>query len=142
MAHRSPQSQTTHDTVIAARNRAWQGGSRHLQTWTNPDGEHNANYKLDGVEQYPDLIIKLAISGRDQFGIEEVETDDSVNTNEVQQWRDYSALPQKTWFNLVVPMASVPEARKLAKGLALNVVGYSRDANGSYSFAEGEPANK
>jgi hypothetical protein len=138
MAKRPPQAQSQHDSVIATRARLWKGDSRCSQSWTNSDDEQNGGYELNGKKLYPDIIVKLADEKGTRYGLEEVETADSVNANEVQQWRDYAALG-KAFFNLLVPADEITEAKKLAKGLAVSVVGYSKTAGG-YTFTKGEAA--
>jgi hypothetical protein len=108
MAKRTPQTQTLHDSVIQARQNAWRGDNRYLQSWTNPDSQHNATYRLNGVEQYPDLIINIRGNNGPQLNL--------------------------AWFNLLVPAQNIPEAKTLAKGILLCVVGYSADARGQYVF--------
>ena len=144
MANRATEAQSVHDAVISARENAWKADNRHVQSWTNPDGEHNSYYEFDGEKFYPDLIVKIKVGdgNNTQIGIEEVETADSVSANEVQQWRSYAALPQPSWFILLVPSDSVAVAKKLAKGLTLYVAGYWRDANGNFVFGEAEAPDK
>ena len=136
MAKRPLQAQMEHDSVIADREGLWKGDSRYSKSWTNPDGEQNSSYELNGKKLYPDIIVKLENKGAESYGLEEIETADSVNANGVPQWKDYAAL-RKAFFNLVVPTGSVAEARRLAKGIATLVVGYSKNASG-YSFTEGQ----
>jgi hypothetical protein len=136
MAKRPLQAQMEHDSVIADRAGLWEGDNRCSKTWTNPDGEQNASYELNGKKLYPDIIVKLEDQNGIKIVLEEVETADSVNQSEVQQWKDYAVL-KKGFFNLLVPADEITEAKKLAKGLAVSLVGYSKTAGG-YTFTKGE----
>jgi hypothetical protein len=136
MAKRPPAAQSEHDRVIAAREAQWREYKPCSQTWTNPDGEQNAKCKPNGAEQYPDIIVKLRDDKGIRYGLEEVETADSVSDSEVRQWRDYAAL-KMAFLNLVVPADKVSDAKRLGKGIAGLVVGYRRTEAG-YSFMKGE----
>jgi hypothetical protein len=136
MARRQLQPQMEHDSVIAAREAQWRAYGPCSQTWTNPDGEHNTSFNDVNGERHPDIIVKLEDSKGVRYGLEEVETADSVNADEVSQWRDYAA-SRPSFLNLVVPAEKVADAKKLGKGIATLVVGYTKNASG-YAFAEGQ----
>ncbi len=65
MAQRSQQAQPVHDAVISARESTWKTVSGYAQSWTNPGTEQRWSYKLNGAEQFSDIIIQpgMALCG-------------------------------------------------------------------------------
>jgi len=105
---RTTGSQSFHDQVIAERAKAWSQEPGFLMVHTNPGQEKNASYTVDGEQVYPDLIIEHRDHG---WFIEEVETEDSVNERELQQWLKFARLGRP--LNLIVPVTSESTARRL-----------------------------
>jgi hypothetical protein len=94
MANRNPQGQNEHDSVILA---AYNNLDKiNHKVYTNPNQQKNTS--ING--QYPDIIITPINDNTVKFVIE-VETADSVNNMEVDQWRNYSKLGGS--FYLLVP---------------------------------------
>jgi hypothetical protein len=99
-------TQNEHDNVIqAAFNNLDKVNHR---VYINPNKQKNTS--ING--QYPDIIITPADDNTVKFVIE-VETSESVNTNEVQQWKTYSQLGGI--FYLLVPISSKDLAELLCR---------------------------
>jgi hypothetical protein len=97
MASRNFLRQNEHDEVIqAAFNNLDKVNHR---VYINPNQQKNTH--ING--QYPDIIITPSKENTVNFIIE-VETADSVNSNEALQWRKYSQLGGT--FYLLVPLQS------------------------------------
>lgn len=123
MAYR-PFTQNEHDKVIqAAFNNLDKVNHR---VYTNPNQQKNTS--ING--HYPDIIITAANDNIAKFVIE-VETSESVNNIEVQQWKTYSHLGGT--FYLLVPYASkaLAELLCLQNGIKARFGTY-RFQNGSY----------
>ncbi len=96
MATRQFLAQHEHDSVIqSAFNNL---DKTNFKVYINPNQQQNASIK----GYYPDIIITPINDTTVKFVIE-VETADSINTTEVQQWRNYSQLGGT--FYLLVPSA-------------------------------------
>jgi len=94
MANRLPQNQNEHDNVIQA---AYNGLDKvNHEVYINP-GQTNRT-SVSGV--YPDIIITNKGENNVKFIIE-VETADSINQSEVNQWRNYSTKISGTFYLLV-----------------------------------------
>jgi len=93
---------------------------------TNPGQEKNLGVKRDNRLVYPDVLY-----GPDENTITrlyEVETEDSVNEEEVEQWREFNAGPSS--FYLVVPENYVEAARRLIRNAGFSIDGfYYYDSN-------------
>ncbi|MBK7390011.1 MAG: hypothetical protein IPI23_13360 [Bacteroidetes bacterium] len=95
------------------------------RVYTNPNQQKNTSVK----GHYPDLIITPVNDNTVKFTIE-VETGDSVNNAEVNQWRTYSKLGT---FYLLVPFASKTMAELLCRQNGIKVrFGTYRIQNGRY----------
>lgn len=106
MASRQFLGQSEHDAVIqAAFNNLDKTNHR---VYTNPNQQKNTH--ING--QYPDIIITPVNENTVKFVIE-VETADSVNTNEAVQWRTYSQLGGT--FYLLVPLQSKTLAQLICR---------------------------
>ena len=107
MAVRNFISQNEHDNVIqAAYSRLDKVNHR---VYINPNQQKNTS--INNVH-YPDIIITSINDNNVKFTIE-VETSDSVNSSEVQQWKDYSEFSGT--FYLLVPFASKGVAELLCR---------------------------
>lgn len=115
-------TQNEHDSVIQA---AYNNLDRiNHRIYTNPNQQKNTS--ISG--QYPDIIITPAGDNTVKFIIE-VETSDSINTNEVQQWRTYSQLGGT--FYLLVPASSRELAERLCRQYGIKArFGTYRNQNG------------
>lgn len=114
MTTRTTSAQTLHDKVIAQRETAWRNDSRVDTLYTNPGQTKGAHYTVKGRKVYPDLIVHL--TDKNQWVIEEVETADSVNESELQQWKTYAQI-DASGFNLIVPTEAAEKARSLVRNL-------------------------
>lgn len=119
-----PFTQNEHDNIIQA---AYNNLNKiNYRIYINPNQQKNAS--ING--QYPDIIITPAGDNTVKFVIE-VETSDSVNTNEVQQWKTYSQLGGT--FYLLVPFASKALAELLCRQNGVKArFGTYRLQNGRY----------
>ena len=117
-------TQNEHDSVLQA---AYNNLDKiNHRVYINPNQQKNTN--IDG--QYPDIIITPANDNTVKFVIE-VETSDSVNTSEVQQWKTYSQLGGT--FYLLVPIASKALAELLCRQNGIKArFGTYRVQNGLY----------
>lgn len=124
MASRNYNNQNEHDSVIQA---AYNNLDKlNHRVYINPNQQKNTS--ING--HYPDLIITLANDNNVKFIIE-VETSDSINNTEVQQWRTYSQLGGT--FYLLVPYASKTIAEVLCRQNGIKVrFGTYRFQNGRY----------
>jgi ribosomal 30S subunit maturation factor RimM len=102
MAIRNDISQKEHDSVIEAAYFNLDKVNHHV--YKNPDQQRNTSIILKNNEHYyPDLIITSVYDTTVKFIIE-VETKDSLNNNEVQQWQKFSQLGGT--FYILVPFVS------------------------------------
>jgi hypothetical protein len=119
-----PYTQNEHDNVIQA---AYNNLDKvNYRVYTNPNQQKNTS--ING--HYPDIIITAANENTAKFVIE-VETSESVNNIEVQQWKTYSHLGGT--FYLLVPYSSkaLAELLCLQNGIKARFGTY-RIQNGSY----------
>lgn len=124
MANRHYHIQNEHDNVIQA---AFDNLDKKNHTvYTNPNQQKNTS--ING--KYPDLIITPINDNTVKFTIE-VETADSVNNSEVNQWRTYSQLGGT--FYLLIPFASKRMAELLCRQNGIKArFGTYRFQNGRY----------
>lgn len=117
-------TQNEHDSVIQA---AYNNLDKiNHRVYTNLNQQKNTS--ING--HYPDIIITPAGDNTVKFVIE-VETSDSVNTNELQQWKTYSQLGGT--FYLLVPFASKAKAELLCRQNGVKArFGTYRVQNGRY----------
>lgn len=103
MAKRSEVNKSLHDWVIKESAKTWE--KKHDKVITNPGQEKNGSIK----GYYPDIIV---IDNDYAEAIEEIETSDSVNDKELEQWVKYATIAVST-FHLGVPFGKMNEAHKL-----------------------------
>ncbi len=117
-------TQNEHDSVIQA---AYDNLDKiNHRVYINPNQQKNTN--ING--KYPDIIITPAGDNTVNFVIE-VETSESINSNEVQQWKTYSKLGGT--FYLLVPIASKVLAELLCRQNGVKArFGTYRIQNGRY----------
>lgn len=118
-------NQSEHDKVIQ---KAYDGLDKvNHDVYTNPGQSHNTG--VDGL--YPDIIITNKGDKYVKFCIE-VETADSINQNEVSQWRDYSTRIGGTFY-LLVPVEYKNKAELLCRqnGIKARFGTYQKDNWGS-----------
>ncbi len=115
MASRRPNTQSLHDNVVSQRESAWRADSRVDKLYTNPGQYKGANYTVSGRKVYPDLIVHL--KNDNLWIIEEVETADSVNEGELEQWQTFAQI-DVYGFNLLVPTEVAEKARSLVRNLS------------------------
>jgi len=108
--------QTEHDRVVEASASTYsQLIQQGYQVTTNPGNQHNRYVGVDS-QLFPDVIVWRPDQHNPNKGqaiiIEEIETSDTVNQNEVQQWRNFAALGVSK-FILIVPANYASEAHRL-----------------------------
>lgn len=119
MAKRPPKEQRKHDEVVRAAVQRWkQVEERGMIRSINPGDEENQHAGAAWNPRYPDVLIWMPEEPGADHGtamiMEEVETESTVNEEEVDQWRDYAQLYGYK-FNLVVPKEKAAEAEELVE---------------------------
>lgn len=109
MINRIPFEQTQHDKVIEESAKTYLRVTTENNIYTNPGQLKRFSVK----DKFPDLIVKLS-DGR--VIIEEIETESSVNQQELRQWVEFAELGYD--FTLVVPFSKLEQARKLIQGIS------------------------
>lgn len=125
MANRFPANQSEHDNVIQA---AYNGLDKTgHDVYINPGQTKNTSV----AGYYPDIIITNKGDNKVKFIIE-VETADSINQNEVEQWINYSTKISGTFY-LLVPYASKNVAESLCRqnGIKARFGTYQKDGWGN-----------
>ena len=112
MAVRQDEEQFEHDLVIQAAAEQFAGSARYL-IHTNPGNEK----KVAVGHQHPDIIVTEKGSANIKFVIE-VETANSVASEEVNHWRALSVLGPPLY--LVTPYRVMPVAQRLCGGAGVN----------------------
>lgn len=113
---RNPEEQTNHDKVVEDSAETYRESEESPKVYTNPNGEKNRD--ISG--EYPDIIV---IYNESLKVIEEIETENSVNETELEQWKTYSKLG--TSFQLVVPLETISMVENLIKDLHnIKIQGY------------------
>jgi hypothetical protein len=132
-------TQDEHDkVVIESAKTYWKLAQEGYKVDVNPDGEQNRSV---GKDNYPDVIVwKPSNPGSDSGTatiIEEIETSDSVNDSEAEQWITYAGLGIK--FILVVPKGSVVSVNEIIKRKKIGITElwhYYYDINKKIQFAK------
>lgn len=130
-------TQDEHDIVVAESAKTyWESVQAGNKVDINPDGEHHRSV---GKENYPDVIVWKPNQPDSDFGmvivIEEIETSESVNEVESDQWATYADIGVK--FILIVPKESVPLANGIIRRKKIRISElwhYSYDINGNIQF--------
>jgi hypothetical protein len=126
MAIRSRLAQSEHDLVVQASADTYPATDT---VYTNPNGERNC--PVGGV--YPDIVALRGTGDLETVTIEEIETEDSVNSTERDhQWRRYAALG--CTFHLVVPRTMLSVARDLIRGIDVDLLQWYVIENGQVYF--------
>lgn len=125
MANRFPTNQSEHDNVIQA---AYNGLDKvNHDVYINP--RHSNRTSVAGF--YPDIIITNKGDNNVKFIIE-VETADSINQSEVQQWINFSTKISGTFY-LLVPYEHKNKAEVLCRqnGVKARFGTYRKDVWGT-----------
>src|SRR5260370_9594275 len=138
MRERKSQLLGEHDAVIEASGRTYADWSaRGFGVATKPGSSKNRSVGSADNPQYPDVIVWRPNSPGASTGvakiIEEIETEDSVTSNEADQWADYASLGVET-FNLVVPVSKKTAALEIIR--RMKIVGITRVQG--YYFQQGQ----
>lgn len=112
MAFRIPQNAALHDRVIQAAASRLDSGNYDI--YTNPGSQKNNAIG----DNYPDIILTKKGDLTVQFIIE-VETSDSINVTEAQQWKKY-ATEIKASFYILVPFHAKQQAVTLCKLIGIS----------------------
>jgi hypothetical protein len=138
MAQRSRDSQLNHDrwvAVIAREHFAFPNDFQpNWEAITNPGEERNIGIVLkDRSIACPDIVVRDRLAGpgtNDAMLIAEIETEDTVNDAEAEQWRQFGSSDCN--FYLYVPRGSGKKALKLLESTrARGVYEYNEDRNGN-----------
>lgn len=114
MGKRATLSQQEHDKIVAEIAKVRFSYTDGTKTYTNPDGEKN--FPVDS--EYPDIV---AVKDHIVAAIGEVETEETVNEEEAEQWISYANF--KINFYLYVPKSKVSDAISLIKSRKIGVAG-------------------
>lgn len=111
---RGKENQVDHDWVIdRVAQKRYQ--SDKFTTYKNPDGPEKwtkSAGKVDGEEQYPDIVgVKNGVVDP----IAEIETAEHLDDREAQQWKRYTRLPTTPNFYLYVPISEIDIIKELMK---------------------------
>lgn len=88
---RSTTNQNLHDKVVKDIAKSRFDGIKY-DVYTNPNGEKNAYIGPEENKVYPDIVVlEKGYDRRTGIAIGEIETDDSINDNEAEQWSEYSS---------------------------------------------------
>jgi hypothetical protein len=121
--HRSSKNWEVHDYVIMELKDWLESQGKYVVT--NPGQEKNpdGSVKRDDESIYPDLVVRPS-QGEKITELFEVETEDSVDSEEVEQWEIYEA--GKESFYLIVPEGSIDRAKELIRerGFSIDGIGY------------------
>ncbi|MFQ5867972.1 MAG: hypothetical protein ACE5IT_08300 [bacterium] len=121
--HRSNENWKVHDHIIAGLKKWLENQGKYVVA--NPGQEKNPNgsVKRGGTFVYPDLVVRPS-EVEEIAELFEIETEDSVDPEEIAQWEMYNAGVSK--FYLIVPKGSIGKAGDLImeKGLSIAGVGY------------------
>jgi hypothetical protein len=119
MAKRARAEKSQHDKAVqdiaTARFRFPNKDHPNWQTSVNEPEPTKGVQTSDDSVLYPDIVVDDDKHAVQMIG--EVESESTVNDDEVAQWRDYSALG--TTFYLYVPSGLCQEAKALAQGVSI-----------------------
>ena len=135
-------TQSEHDRVVrASANTYTDAGAKGFKISINPNGEKNFEIGSDSNNQYPDVCVWKPNSPGSNSGtvkvIEEIETEESVNETEAEQWKNYASLGIET-FRLIVPKSKILTAKQIVekKKIAVTEIWHYTISNGSISFSK------
>lgn len=118
--HRSDENWKVHD-FISKRLKGWlENQGKYVVANPGQEKNPNASVKRGGTFVYPDLVVRPSEVGEitDLF---EIETEDSIDSEEAEQWRIYNAGVSR--FYLVVPKRSIRKAGDLIMEKSLSIAG-------------------
>jgi hypothetical protein len=126
MAARTPEEQTEHDLVIEAAVAQFANSAKYVMH-TNPGTEKNVAIG----HQYPDIVVTERGSAKVRLVVE-VETTDTVGSQEVEHWRALSGLGPPLY--LLVPYTATPDAERLCTeaGIKCHHGYYHKDEMGRF----------
>jgi len=102
---RQSTNQGLHDRAVKDIARKRFDGLKY-DVYTNPNGEKNASVGAESNPLYADIIVlEKGYGRRTAITIGEIETADTINENEAEQWAEYTAT--KIPFYLYVPAGCV-----------------------------------
>lgn len=113
--NRPGKEQKIHDLVLADSAASYLKITTAENIMTNPAGHRE--HEIDG--KYPDLIVKLPTG---EIIIEEIETESTVNQEELRQWQEFTSLGYD--FRLIVPVSLLETVKSMVTDVAVNVQAY------------------
>lgn len=121
--HRSNENWKVHDYIISGLKKWLEGQGKDVVA--NPGQEKNPDGWVKGRRRddepvYPDLVVRPS-KGEKITQLFEVETEDSIDSEEVKQWAMYNA--GESSFYLIVPEGSVKKASELITERRLSIAG-------------------
>ena len=126
MANRSNYSQNIHNQVVRSSARTYtELIDQGYKVTINPGSEKN-QWVDENEQLFPDVVVWKPNPQNPRKGtaiiIEEIETEDSVNQKESEQWLKYGKL-QIDKFILIVPVKKVKEALELYPSCEVHLFG-------------------
>ncbi len=110
MAKRSEEAQREHDLIVNNSLKSWIDRG-DVKAFANPGDEHN--FSVAGI-YYPDIVV--LDPNNNFYLIEEVETEDTVNEQELEEWKQFAGFG--VTLNLIVPENKREDAQNLVKEIS------------------------
>ncbi len=120
-----------HDWVVKMVIQSGRYDIEGIEVFTRIDGGHRSAGKVDGEEQYPD-IIGVDVSKDEPVIIAEIESEKTVKEKYLEKWKEYASLGVD--FYLYVPLEKVADAKRLLKGVEIKGLRAYRAADGGRFF--------
>jgi len=135
MAARTPEEQTQHDLVIEAAVAQFANSAKYTMH-ANPGTEMNVAVG----HQYPDIVVTERGSTKVRLVVE-VETTDTVGSQEVTHWRTLAGLGPPLY--LLTPYAVTPDAERLCAegGVKCHHGYYTEDEMGRFRIVLNKDAS-
>ena len=118
---RSDDNWGLHDKVIAKAKQNLENNFQGCHVVINPGQEKNEGVIRNGETVYPDILYRSNADAKISR-LYEVETTDSVNEEEAEQWKIYNS--GSSSFYLIVPEDSLEQAKKLVKDADFTIDGF------------------
>ena len=119
--HRSPNNWSIHDHLIQKQKELLEEQGKYVVANPNQERNESGSVIRNGERVYPDLVVRPSRE-ENITQLYEVETKDSVDEDEVDQWKTYNA--GKSSFYLIVPEGYVEEAERLIRESGFSIDGF------------------
>jgi len=117
-----------HDRIISKLTKLLGNQGKYVKANPGVEIDPLRSVKRGNVLVYPDLVVISLVTGK-STELFEVETEDTVDSEEVWEWHLFNAGKEK--FYLIVPEGSVERAKELIreKGFSIAGLGYYDSAH-------------